>query len=54
MGPDSIIFLVLVILLVHIRNRGSSDVRDKYQITGMLVEARTSRAENSLCDGEGG
>lgn len=53
MGPDSITLRVLVRPPVYMCNTGSSDVREKYQITGILVEARMSRAENSLHNGEG-
>jgi len=54
MGPDSIIFRILVLRLVYMCHRRSSDVRGRYQITGMLGEVRMTGTENSLCDGKGG
>jgi hypothetical protein len=40
-------------LLVYMCKRGSSDVQDRYQITGILVEARMSGAESGLRNGKG-
>ena len=53
-GPDSTIFRVLVLLLVYMCHKGSSDVRDGYQVFGVLVQVRTRSAENSLRNGKGG